>query len=105
VRRLSSSTAGSLGNLIEQHIKVSSEISGLLRTKANSAFEAKGPLTLAEYVSFCLSHPTLGYYTRQRSDADSQVLGSRGDFTTSPEISQTFGEVCARFCLSANCWV
>ena len=43
---------------------------------------------------FALSHPTLGYYTRMRSQAnDSTVLGKLGDFITSPEISQVFGEV------------
>lgn len=28
---------------------------------------------------------------------NSDVFGSRGDFTTSPEINQMFGEVCGRF--------
>lgn len=39
----------------------------------------------------CLSHPTHGYYT----SPDNKVFGARGDFITSPEISQVFGEVCA----------
>ena len=41
-------------------------------------------------MSLCLAHPTEGYYTKSRRE----VLGARGDFITSPEISQVFGEVC-----------
>lgn len=38
-------------------------------------------------MTLCLQHPTLGYYTTKK------VFGSVGDFITSPEISQIFGEV------------
>ncbi|KAF8301040.1 DUF185-domain-containing protein [Clavulina sp. PMI_390] len=37
----------------------------------------------------CLAHPTDGYYMK------GDVFGTKGDFTTSPEISQTFGEIVA----------
>jgi SAM-dependent MidA family methyltransferase len=36
---------------------------------------------------FCLSHPEYGYYMK------GDPLGKTGDFITSPEISQVFGEV------------
>ena len=48
---------------------------------------ATGPITLAEYMSDCLMHPEHGYYTSK------DPLGTSGDFTTAPEISQMFGEL------------
>lgn len=46
-----------------------------------------GPMPVAEYMGLCLGHPTFGYYISH------DPLGSSGDFTTSPEISQMFGEL------------
>ncbi|TVP97077.1 MAG: class I SAM-dependent methyltransferase [Roseinatronobacter sp.] len=48
---------------------------------------AQGPITVAEYMTQCLLHPQHGYYTMR------DPLGTRGDFTTAPEISQMFGEM------------
>ena len=46
-----------------------------------------GPVSVADYMTTCLSHPKFGYYCVH------DPLGAKGDFTTAPEISQMFGEI------------
>jgi len=56
------------------------------------SIKASGPIPVSTYMQLCLSHTTEGYYTKTHSDG-TDVFGTHGDFITSPEISQVFGEV------------
>ena len=57
----------------------------------------EGPLTLAQFMSAALTHPTHGYYRVHNP------LGQSGDFITAPEISQIFGELIGLWCLQT--WI
>ena len=46
-------------------------------------------MTIAQYMQAVLTHPKSGYYMQ------GDVFGAQGDFITSPEISQMFGECLA----------
>ncbi|KDQ57043.1 hypothetical protein JAAARDRAFT_131452 [Jaapia argillacea MUCL 33604] len=58
--------------------------------------KSTGPITFSTYMQLCLSHPTLGYYMNPANE----IFGTRGDFITSPEISQVFGELVGVWLLS-----
>ncbi|XP_060907464.1 protein arginine methyltransferase NDUFAF7, mitochondrial isoform X1 [Labrus mixtus] len=59
-----------------------------------SKIKATGPITVAEYMREVLTNPVTGYYVRNN------MLGPDGDFITSPEISQIFGELIGVWILS-----
>ncbi len=69
----------------------------LLAAELAERIRQTGPITLAEYMAECLTHPVHGYYTTR------DPLGAVGDFTTAPEISQMFGELIG-LCL-AQTWM
>jgi SAM-dependent MidA family methyltransferase len=58
-----------------------------LKARIAALIEAQGPMSVAQFMTISLLDPQQGYY------ATRDPLGSGGDFTTAPEISQMFGEM------------
>ena len=58
--------------------------------------QASGPVTVERYMAEALGNPKYGYYATQNP------IGAAGDFITSPEVSQMFGELIGLWC--ADTW-
>lgn len=62
-----------------------------LARKLARRIEHTGPITLADFMRTALLDPEHGYYQRETA------FGRTGDFITSPDISQMFGEMLALY--------
>jgi NADH dehydrogenase [ubiquinone] 1 alpha subcomplex assembly factor 7 len=58
-----------------------------LEREIRAIIETEGPMTVADFMRLCLTHPRHGYYVTR------DPFGSGGDFITAPEVSQMFGEL------------
>ena len=68
-----------------------------LGDEIKSMIRSQGPITVERYMELALAHPEFGYYMNR------DPFGASGDFTTSPEISQMFGELIGLW--AAEVWV
>nr|XP_022333358.1 protein arginine methyltransferase NDUFAF7, mitochondrial-like isoform X2 [Crassostrea virginica] len=69
------------------------DLKQLFMRHLTSRIKANGPLSVAEYMKEVLINPVTGYYI------NNEVFGQSGDYITSPEINQMFGELIGVWCI------
>jgi NADH dehydrogenase [ubiquinone] 1 alpha subcomplex assembly factor 7 len=73
---------------VDPHKRIGKEPLTPLAEDLYSLINFKGPISIHEFMAQQLNHSIHGYY--QQNDS---LIGQEGDFITSPEISQLFGEM------------
>jgi SAM-dependent MidA family methyltransferase len=53
-----------------------------LETEIRRRIAASGPMSVAQYMTLCLTHPQHGYYITR------DPLGAKGDFVTAPRSAR-----------------
>ena len=80
----------------EEEVLPHKEARTKLAEDLTSYIRMRGPISLHDYIGQTSNHVIHGYYQQA-----AEKIGSGGDFVTSPEISQLFGEMVAIWLLSA----
>jgi SAM-dependent MidA family methyltransferase len=65
-----------------------------LGARLRRRIEEHGPITFAAFMEAALYDPEGGFF--ERADGAREVVGTRGDFVTSPHVSPLFGRLLAR---------
>jgi NADH dehydrogenase [ubiquinone] 1 alpha subcomplex assembly factor 7 len=68
-----------------------------LSSQIRNEISESGPMSVYDFMKKSLQTAQFGYYSGK-----SNILGTKGDFITAPEISQLFGEIIGIWCL--NMW-